>query len=996
MHIMHRCFLIFFFSINLVISQNLNFVYKKGLECFLNEDYTCAKENFENFLDNRPLQSSSLDEYATYYHFLSALKLYHPDTEFLFQNFMVSFELSSKRIDAMFFMSEYFFEKKKYLKVVDLLSDVNLYQLARDKKSNAFFYLGYSAYSIKKFDLSKNCFYELINSSDNVFKEDAIFYNSQVLIAEDDLSNALVGLKSLKDSKKYAKEVPYFISKILFDLSQYDTLISYLEPTLDSSKCNYYPSLVLLQAQAFYQINSYDPAVVYFEEYKSLVDTLTVNQIYQIGYSYYKKGLYGFAINHLNKILSSNNDSIVQYAFYYLADSYRKSNNPNEAMNAFRSASSLQLDSLIQHDAYYQFALLCYEQDNPLYNSIHYLSDFIDKYPESEHVDEIYGCLANKHLNSLNYNEAIIALENSKLQHLNNRLQYQKICFFRAVQLFNDGLYNAAIPFFDKSINVNIQNDLWYEANYWKAETYYHLNDYDNALLSYKKLKLNSELYLESLYSQAYCYLKQKNYYNSIQSFLQASKYYKDPIVLHDIYVRTGDNYFQLGKYQSAAEFFNKSIVLGGFQSDYASYQKSTSYVLLEEYNHAIESFKYLLTNFPNSNYIDDAIFDLGNLYILTQNFQYAISSFNQIAQEFPNSLFFGLSKLKLGLVYYMQKKDNQAIDILKNVLTQFPNTNISEQALGIIKNIYSEVGEANQFLDLIQNIDHDYTKSELDSSTYYSAELQYMQSNYTTSINAFKNYLSYYPQGLFFLEANYFLYKSYVQLDELEEALKYLGNIVTEKENKYTIEGVAALAEISYRLKQYISSESYYDKLYKISKTIDTKQKALLGLLESKFMLYKYNDVIKTIDKFVEEDFFSGQDNLRVHYLNAISFYKVNQNQNALLEFNWLVNNSDGELKAESYYYQSLILYNNGEYLDSQEVIFSLINELPGYEMWINNALFLLAKNYLAREDMFQAQHVLVELKKKTQDIEMLNNIELILSNNFNKPVLDTIMHKK
>ena len=160
--------------------------------------------------------------------------------------------------------------------------------------------------------------------------------------------------------------------------------------------------------------------------------------------------------------------------------------------------------------------------------------------------------------------------------------------------------------------------------------------------------------------------------------------------------------------------------------------------------------------------------------------------------------------------------------------------------------------------------------------------------------------------------------------------------------------------------------------------------------------MLYKYNDVIKTIDKFVEEDFFSGQDNLRVHYLNAISFYKVNQNQNALLEFNWLVNNSDGELKAESYYYQSLILYNNGEYLDSQEVIFSLINELPGYEMWINNALFLLAKNYLAREDMFQAQHVLLELKKKTQDIEMLNNIELILSNNFNKPVLDTIMHKK
>ena len=96
----------------------------------------------------------------------------------------------------------------------------------------------------------------------------------------------------------------------------------------------------------------------------------------------------------------------------------------------------------------------------------------------------------------------------------------------------------------------------------------------------------------------------------------------------------------------------------------------------------------------------------------------------------------------------------------------------------------------------MIQNIDHDYTKSELDSSTYYSAELQYMQSNYTTAINSFNNYLSYYPQGLFSLEANYFLYKS-LQLNDLEQSVYYLKKIVTDKENKYTIEGVASLRNL-------------------------------------------------------------------------------------------------------------------------------------------------------------------------------------------------------
>ena len=87
---------------------------------------------------------------------------------------------------------------------------------------------------------------------------------------------------------------------------------------------------------------------------------------------------------------------------------------------------------MIQHDASYQFTLLCYEQDNPLYNPINCLLDFIDNYPNSKYIDEVYSCLANIHLNSLNYKQAIIALEKSKLKYKSNKLQYQKICFFRA------------------------------------------------------------------------------------------------------------------------------------------------------------------------------------------------------------------------------------------------------------------------------------------------------------------------------------------------------------------------------------------------------------------------------------------------------------------------------------------------------------------------------------------------------------------------------------
>ena len=38
------------------------------------------------------------------------------------------------------------------------------------------------------------------------------------------------------------------------------------------------------------------------------------------------------------------------------------------------------------------------------------------------------------------------------------------------------------------------------------------------------------------------------------------------------------------------------------------------------------------------------------------------------------------------------------------------------------------------------------------------------------------------------------------------------------------------------------------------VASTIDLKQEAILGLLESKFQLYKYNDIINKITELVEE----------------------------------------------------------------------------------------------------------------------------------------------
>ena len=173
-------------------------------------------------------------------------------------------------------------------------------------------------------------------------------------------------------------------------------------------------------------------------------------------------------------------------------------------------------------------------------------------------------------------------------------------------------------------------------------------------------------------------------------------------------------------------------------------------------------------------------------------------------------------------------------------------------------------------------------------------------------------------------------------------------------------------------------------------------RQQAILGLLESKFQLFKYDQVISCINEYVSEDFFSQKDDLRIQYLNGYSLYKTNQNTKALDVFNWLTVHSDGELKAESIFYSAQIAYNIGDSKKCQELIFQLIHELPSYQKWVNHALILLAKNYIVQEDMFQAQHVLMELEKKSNDPLILEQVNIMLVNNFANIQLDSLIQEK
>ena len=169
------CRLIILLFISCSVCSQTNFdLYTQSINCFNTGDYVCSKQGFKEILGSSKVNNSSIFENAQFYVFLSSLKLYHNDTEQLFFDFINQFPNSNKKDEARFYISQYFFEAKKYQKVVNILSEINLYQTVDREK--AFFYLGYSAFFVKKYDLAKSCFFELINI-ESAFIEELIDIN---------------------------------------------------------------------------------------------------------------------------------------------------------------------------------------------------------------------------------------------------------------------------------------------------------------------------------------------------------------------------------------------------------------------------------------------------------------------------------------------------------------------------------------------------------------------------------------------------------------------------------------------------------------------------------------------------------------------------------------------------------------------------------------------------------------------------------------------------
>jgi TolA-binding protein len=610
----------------------------------------------------------------------------------------------------------------------------------------------------------------------------------------------------------------------------------------------------------------------------------------------------------------------------------------------------------------------------PFGEAIAAFQEYVDLYPGSKRIQEVYDYLVGTLMQIKNYKAALAALD--KIGNKDSRLEeaYQKVAFFRGLELFNNLEFEPALSMFDKSLKYEKYNrQIRARAIYWRGEANYRLGHFDLAKEDYELfMGLPGSSYLGEYslirYNLGYASFNLKDYTNALNNFktFESGAANSRPEVLADAKDRIADCYYIATSYPSAISYYDKVIAYGNLDADYAMFQKGFSLGLMNDTKGKIDVLTALIQKYPTSAYVPNAIFERGRAYLVLEDYKRGESDFNTILSSYSGSSFVPRSEVQLGLLYYNLGENEKAIAQYKKVIENFKSTPEARDALTGLRNTYVDLNDVDTYFSYVKTLDGygNINLAEKDSLLYMSGENLFMTGKYDKATGILKNYLDEFPNGSFRQNAQYYLAECMRTSGNTDEALKLYREVADQPNNQYLEPSLIAASSILFDKEDYPTALDYYERLEKVSSNDENKLLALKGELKS---AYQAGDAQKTIiaaGKINSSPNIPQELTREATFMSAKANYSLNNFDDALRDFRKVGTEVTSIEGAESKYRVAELLYKKDKSAEAEKVITEFIDQKSPHQFWMARVFLLLADISIKKGDSLQARATLQSLK--------------------------------
>lgn len=894
---------------------------------------------------------------------------------------------------AILELGSYYYNQKWYKKSTDMYSKVDLDNLPEYDMSEASFKKGYSHFVNKEFAEAKT---EFARTKDikNIYYYASNYYFGLCDYFKGNYADAVQSFQKVNSSDVYKSFVPYYITQIYFAQNQPEKVISYAEQSLRDPDLRNRKEIRLLLGQSYFKRKEYEKALSHLEYYEANTDKLTIEEFYQLGFAQYQLEKYESAIKNFRE-LNLLDSKLGQLVNYYLADCYYRTGDLVSARAAFRKVSLMDYEQNMKEEATFNYGKLSAEAGFER-EAINTLVKLDKDSPYHKQAQDIVTEILD---NTGDFASAIQIIEG--LPSISDKLKitYQNVALKYGMQLYNSGETENANKNFEKSKKYKLNKSAFAQASFWMAQILNEKGEFKKSIKAFDEY-FDLSNGLDNLpdesspnmghYTQGYNYLELKDFKNAEKSFknaivgfnLNRNTIKNNDIlnkILPDALVRTGDCLFKSRKYEDAMVFYEQAISRkqGGFV--YAMYQKAIIEGLLGEPYEKVLTLLDLKTDYPSSEYADDALWQLGDTYFELENVDNAYLSFTELVTNFKNSPLKNSAYLKLGLIAYNKGDMTSAIMQYKSVFNNNPSSKEAESAMLSLQEIYiNDLGQSDEYIAYVSTLPgYSLTGMAADSLAYKVGDLRYQDGEYEKAILGFNNYLEKYPNGANRVKAHYLRAESNTILKNYKAALEDYEKLVKLGVSEYYLQSVKKAALISYNHTQsFEKAYSYYDLFYKNTKDETEKYQASLGALRSGFRISN-SEAVKKYSPLVSNHPQSNTDekSSAIYYLGKIQ-YKNGEWDAAKSSFTKVGEMINNNQAAESRFLIADILYkqNNIEAAENQCNTANEKNTL--YPYWIAKSLILMSDIYVSKKDLFNARAALEAVVENFSDDKELITI--------------------
>ena len=939
-------------------------LYKQGMELMQKEKFAAARVAFEEYLDQQSNPSRAPE--AAYYIGLSAIKLYHHDGESLIEDFVINNPDHPKALLAYYELGNFHFKEKNYDQAAEYYSRVKTEVLNSQQKQEVAFRSGYANLTEKNLEQALQSFNRIKREPGN-YQYAASYYAGYIEYNKGLYSEALSDFERAANNESYENVIPYLKSNIYFRQKRYNELQQYAEQMLDKEGVKNKEEIAQLLGETYYFKGDYDNAARLLRDYAEKSNRGYDGPIvYKLAFSQLQIGQNQQAIDNFKRI-AAEEDTLGQYASYYLGVLYVKEDNKNFALAAFDQARSQDYNRKIKEEAFFSHGKVLYDLER-YSDAILVFQDFSQQFPNSNHNAEVNDLLSEAFLNSTNYAQAIEYIESLDYKSPKVRAVYQKVAFFRGTEFFNNGEFYSSVQMFKKSLEYPVENEFVVKAHFWSGEAYSIGRKYDEAIGSYREVVRYAPptdiFHLKARYGLGYAFYNSKEYGQSLDHF----KFYVDRLenssnkmFYHDAMLRLADCYYAAKNYNQAIEIYDRAIRNNNPDQAYAFYQEGVIFSIQGNFAVAKNNLNTVITRFSNSRVYDDALFELAQVYFKQGNYEEAIDQFNRLINNQSNSVYvpFALQNRAISN-YNLQNYSRTAADY-KRILDDYSTHEIANSAVLGLQEALTLAGNPDEFDPYLKRFkESNPENTNLASIEYESAKSLYFNQSYANAINAFQEYIEEYPRHPNAFEARYFLADSYYRSGQTRQALNQFETVVEENKTAYVNRAIDRMADLNFENGKYQAAINDYQKLAKAAKNKKEQYNAWSGLMKAYFQVENYDQVSQYAGLILEK----GNVNLNAQneaylYMGKAAYQKGNY-EVAVDNFIQTLNAAKDENGAEAQFLMARILYEQEEYQQSIEALYDLNKNFGSYEEWLGKSFLLIADNYVGLNETFQAKATL------------------------------------